>query len=92
MRLKRALGMERGEVVSLVGAGGKTTTMFRLADELASDGWKVITTTTTMIWREKRCDPTMMESDAGRLLEKVSPALTEQSRITVASGFDEAQG
>jgi len=92
MRLKRALGIERGEVVSLVGAGGKTTTMFRLADELASDGWKVITTTTTMIWREKRCGHTILESDAGRLLEKVSPALTEQSRITVASGFDEAQG
>ena len=48
MRLKRALGPERGEVVSLVGAGGKTTTMFRLSDELASDGWKVISTTTTI--------------------------------------------
>jgi len=92
MRLKRALGIERAEVVSLVGAGGKTTTMFRLADELASDGWKVITTTTTMIWRDERCGPTILESDAGRLLEKVSPALREQSRITVASGFDEAQG
>jgi molybdenum cofactor cytidylyltransferase len=92
MRLKRALGIERGEVMSLVGAGGKTTTMFRLADELASDGWKVITTTTTMIWSETRCGHTILESDAGRLLEKVAAALTEQSRITVASEFNEAQG
>jgi molybdenum cofactor cytidylyltransferase len=78
--------------VSLVGAGGKTTTMFRLADELASDGWKVITTTTTMIWREERCDPTILEPDAARLREKVSRALKEERRITVASGFDDAQG
>lgn len=84
--------MERGEVVSLVGAGGKTTTMFRLAEELASHGWKVIATTTTMIWREARCGPTMLESDAEQLLEKVPRALTEQSRITVASGFDESEG
>jgi molybdenum cofactor cytidylyltransferase len=92
MRLKRALGIERGDVVSLVGAGGKTTTMFRQADELVSDGWKVLTTTTTMIWREERCAPMVLEADGDRLLDEVRSALADHSRVTVASGFDDAQG
>ena len=44
-----SLGLGAREMISLVGAGGKTTLMFRLAKELASKGKKVITTTTTKI-------------------------------------------
>ena len=40
-----------GGVISLVGAGGKTTLMFRLARELADTGERVLTTTTTRILR-----------------------------------------
>lgn len=36
-------------VISLVGAGGKTTTMYQLADELAEQGLRVIVTTSTHI-------------------------------------------
>lgn len=36
-------------VISLVGAGGKTTTMYQLADELAEQGKRVLVTTTTHI-------------------------------------------
>jgi molybdenum cofactor cytidylyltransferase len=43
------LRLERGAVVSFVGAGGKTTAMFRLAIELRNAGWRVVTTTTTHI-------------------------------------------
>jgi molybdenum cofactor cytidylyltransferase len=78
--------------VSLVGAGGKTTTMFRLADELVSDGWKVLTTTTTMIWSEERCAPMVLEPNGNRLLDEVRSSLSDHSRVTVASGFDEVQG
>jgi probable selenium-dependent hydroxylase accessory protein YqeC len=38
-------------VASFVGAGGKTTLMFRLARELAHSGKRVLTTTTTRIYR-----------------------------------------
>jgi len=38
-------------VVSLVGGGGKTTLMFQLAREFASNGQSVLTTTTTKIFR-----------------------------------------
>jgi molybdenum cofactor cytidylyltransferase len=51
--LTRALRVERGAVVSFVGGGGKTTSMFRLADELRSSGLRVVTTTTTHISKEQ---------------------------------------
>ena len=44
-----ALGVARGEMISLIGAGGKTTTMFRLAKEMRDQGCKVLVTTTTQI-------------------------------------------
>ncbi len=47
MRLADAIEVKPGDVVSFVGAGGKTTALFRLADELAGQGWRVVTTTTT---------------------------------------------
>ncbi len=37
-------------LISIVGAGGKTTTMYTLASELAQRGSRVITTTTTQIF------------------------------------------
>ena len=49
MLLPDALGVTRGEMVSLIGAGGKTTTLFRLAKELRDQGCKVLVTTTTKI-------------------------------------------
>lgn len=51
MHLKEAIGLRRGEMVSLVGAGGKTTTLFRLAKELHDEGGKVLVTTTTKIFK-----------------------------------------
>lgn len=53
MKLFEALGLERSDVVAFVGAGGKTSAMFRLADELVQQGWRVITTTTTRIAQDE---------------------------------------
>jgi probable selenium-dependent hydroxylase accessory protein YqeC len=47
--LTSALGLKKREVISLTGAGGKTTLMFRLAKELCFEGKRVVTTTTTKI-------------------------------------------
>lgn len=41
----------REKIISVVGAGGKTTTCYRLAKELAALGQKVIVTTTTHMWK-----------------------------------------
>lgn len=44
-----ALGLARGSVVSLVGAGGKTTAMFTLAEFGKNHGLRVLVTTSTRI-------------------------------------------
>lgn len=51
MLLRDALGVTTGEMVSLIGAGGKTTTLFRLAKELRDQGGKIMVTTTTKMFK-----------------------------------------
>jgi molybdenum cofactor cytidylyltransferase len=51
--LAEALQIIRGDVVSFVGGGGKTTSMLRLARELSSRGWRVVATTSTHIAEEQ---------------------------------------
>ena len=48
--IRERLLPENGGLVSLVGAGGKTSLMFRLAKELSEAGESVLTTTTTRIF------------------------------------------
>ncbi len=48
--LLAAFGVEPGAVVSLAGGGGKTRLMYALARALASEGRRVLTTTTTRIY------------------------------------------
>jgi molybdenum cofactor cytidylyltransferase len=50
VKLVDALGMTKDEVVALVGGGGKSTAMFRLAREMVEKGGRAITTTTTRIF------------------------------------------
>jgi molybdenum cofactor cytidylyltransferase len=54
MQLKEALGLRDGEMVSLIGAGGKTTTLLHLAKELRDEGKKVLVTTTTKIFKPSK--------------------------------------
>jgi len=50
LTLADALGVTGDDVVALVGGGGKTTAMFRLAREVVDRGGSAITTTTTRIF------------------------------------------
>lgn len=47
--LCQAIGLKGGGIVSIVGAGGKTSLMFGLAHEISGLGQSVLTTTTTKI-------------------------------------------
>lgn len=47
--LSSMLDIKKGDIVSIVGSGGKTTLMFRLANEL-KDKYKVLVTTSTKIY------------------------------------------
>ncbi len=70
MLLRDAVGVARGEMVSLIGAGGKTTTMYRLAKELRDEGCKVLVTTTTKIIK-----PTKPHIDRLFLVDELQPLL-----------------
>jgi probable selenium-dependent hydroxylase accessory protein YqeC len=54
MMLKEALGLGNEKTVSLIGAGGKTTTLYCLAHELWQEGNKVLVTTTTRIFKPSK--------------------------------------
>ena len=58
MQLHHALRLppEALSVVTLVGAGGKTSALFRLADEAVAAGRRVVTTTTTHIFASQAED------------------------------------
>lgn len=51
MRLSKAFLLPEGGAISLVGGGGKSTLMLRLAHELAQDHQRVVVATTTQILR-----------------------------------------
>ena len=84
--LREALLLTGGGVISLVGAGGKTSLMFRLARELSDGGETVLTTTTTKIMRpDSRQSPAVILSASSvELIEKSRKYLTKNYHITAA--------
>ena len=87
MHLCEALQVRKGEVVSFVGAGGKTTAMYRLGHELAAQSWRVITTTTTMIRppSPEQTPALLVERNPRRVLRQAREALLHKRLVTVAS-------
>ena len=49
MKLRQAFHLVRGDVVSFIGAGGKTSLLVGLGYELAESGWRVLATATTAL-------------------------------------------
>ena len=73
-------------LISIVGAGGKTTTMYTLASELAQRGKRVITTTTTNIYvpTQRETDTLIIGSETSALVRMVSTAWQQgHCRVTV---------
>src|SRR2546430_17614853 len=63
-------------LITIVGAGGKTTTMYSLASELANRGKRVITTTTTQIFYPEpdETDTLIVASETHALLKTIDEA------------------
>jgi molybdenum cofactor cytidylyltransferase len=86
MTLAEALGVGAGELVSLIGAGGKTTALFRLAKELRERDSKILVTTTTKISK-----PTKPHVDRLFLVQDVNALIAESRNIpppaVIAAGY-----
>ena len=89
MRLCEALQIRKGDIVSFVGAGGKTTAMYRLGRELADQGWRVIATTTTMMRPpfSSQAQALIVHQDRTELLRCTLQALDYGSPVAVASDY-----
>jgi len=89
--LYRSIRIEIGrkELICLVGAGGKTSAMFRLAQELSDEGQSILVTTTTAIYHpeETQYDRIVItEKEAAGLLGKVKSGITVLGRSVTAEG------
>ena len=81
-------------VISLIGAGGKTSLMFRLAKEVAGSGKNVLTTTTTKIFMP---DPdqspvTIIEESVDELIKKLKSYLNHYHHFSAGRERDAATG
>jgi molybdenum cofactor cytidylyltransferase len=90
VRLVDVLVVKPGEVVALVGGGGKTTAMFRLAREVADAGGCVITTTTTHIFGAQTALAPARVLAAEATRERVGAALAAHRHALVVGPTDPA--
>jgi len=77
-------------IISLIGAGGKTSLMFQLAKEIIQSEKKVLTTTTTKIFMPKsyQSPDTLVEDNLDKLLKKVKSNLNKYSHFSAGSKYD----
>jgi probable selenium-dependent hydroxylase accessory protein YqeC len=70
MTLERALSLGNAELVCLVGAGGKTSLLRRLALECANQSARILVTTSTKMFQSEleSCGPFTLEPDVGVVL------------------------
>lgn len=80
--LVERIGIGDPELISIVGAGGKSTILFMLGRDLAASGSRVILTTTTMMAADQITEPTCW-SDGSAI---VDAALVPGSPLFVVTG------
>ena len=87
VQLVEALGLGPGEVVAFVGAGGKTSALYRLAHELLAQSKRIVATTTTHMYppAPEAGWPLVVAEDAKARLRGAEWALAEHGRAFVAA-------
>jgi molybdenum cofactor cytidylyltransferase len=90
--LADALGVRGDDVVALVGGGGKTTAMFRLAREIVEKGGCAITTTTTHIFAAQIALAPMHVPAAEATRERIAAALSAHRHVLVVGDTDAGSG
>lgn len=86
--IPQALGLDDGGgVVSIIGAGGKTSLMFALAKELAGQGAKVLATTTTNIFYPStdQAPATLVAEEPDEVIRQAKAALNQHNPVAAGS-------
>ncbi|MCS7284016.1 MAG: selenium cofactor biosynthesis protein YqeC, partial [Anaerolineae bacterium] len=84
--LQTALDIQPGELIALVGAGGKTTTIWRLLRSLVAQGERVVFTTTTHIFKPRQA-PLLLDPSPDPAL--IAMVLVKWKAILLAAGLGE---
>ena len=81
-------------IISIIGAGGKTSLMFRLAKELENSGKSVLTTTTTKIFMPlpSQSPFTIVGSSIEELVKKSDLRLKQARHFSAGAKYDLATG
>lgn len=87
--LSNMLALPSQPLIAIVGAGGKTMTMFTLAAELARQGKRVVSTTTTNIYIPARdeTEAVIIEAETSTMLQAVRGAWQQYHHVTVGGSF-----
>jgi probable selenium-dependent hydroxylase accessory protein YqeC len=90
LKLHLALGISSGDVVAFAGAGGKSSAILTIADELSEAGMTVVAVPTTklLVSEAERIGPLVTSEDADELRAKAKEALSGgASGVVVGSGL-----
>ncbi|MBI4634411.1 MAG: putative selenium-dependent hydroxylase accessory protein YqeC [Deltaproteobacteria bacterium] len=81
---RNILGLRERGIISIVGAGGKTTLLFALSHEIAAAGETVLTTTTTKIFvpSEEQSSQVIISAYPQQVLEKARLLTDGQRHVT----------
>jgi probable selenium-dependent hydroxylase accessory protein YqeC len=80
------LALREKELITLVGAGGKTTLMFALANELLAGHKKIITTTTTKIYPPESGQSPALILGGREVFPEIEEVLARCGHLTWAAG------
>jgi len=85
--LREALDIQSKEIISLIGAGGKTTLMFALSRELTTYRKVVIATTTTKIFPPAPSDTSFLflSRDEEEIVDYIIKNASGKGHVTIAS-------
>lgn len=86
MRISEALGLKERETISFVGGGGKTSLMFRLAEEIPLQYNVIITTTTKIFLPPPEKYPLVLLGGDRQALKELTGYLQAGVRPVVGSG------
>ena len=86
MQLYQSRQVQPKDIIAFTGAGGKTTALFRLADEIAASGLRVVMTTTTRLALAQAHAPRsapLRYDGSHDFVERVSAALVSRRLVLI---------